>query len=237
MENNFIISIDTDWVSDTILEDTLQLLDDYQVEATLFMTNKTNVDIKGHEIALHPNYTSVDFEKHFCERLNEFPEAKGVRSHSLFFTERLRAIYHKYNIEYQSNQMMYREPGIKPFMISPTVVEIPIFFMDTFNYIMNGKANAFEDADILNSSGLKVFDFHPIHLYLNTSSLEHYDEYKQYYHDDKRLLDFKNSTKPGIRDWFTSLLQFIKNEKKQTGKMIGISDNYRKNYNEGINNR
>ena len=237
MENSFVITIDTDWVTDRVLDDTLQLLADHGVDATLFMTNKTGVDTGNHEIALHPNYTSMDLERHFCERLNEFPEAKGVRSHSLFFSERLRAIYHKYNMEYQSNQMMYGVPDIKPYMFSPTALEIPVFFMDTFNYTMTGESAAFNADGILNNNGLKVFDFHPIHIFMNTSSFAHYDQFKQYYRDDKNLPEFKNTKIPGIRDWFIDLLKFIKEEKKQSAKMIDISNAYRTPFHEGIHSR
>ena len=51
----------------------------------------------------------------------------------------------------------------------------------------------------LNDSGVKVFDFHPSHVYMNTRSLDEYENIKQNYHDMDYLNSVKNSEKPGIR--------------------------------------
>jgi len=91
--NKLVLSLDMDWAPVEVVEYTLSMLEEYDITATLFMTNKLSIDFNQHELAIHPNFTSLDLERHIAERMNDFPEAIGTRSHSLFFTERLREVY------------------------------------------------------------------------------------------------------------------------------------------------
>jgi hypothetical protein len=211
MKEKYSVSIDLDWAPDPVLDYTLNLLAKHGVSATFFMTNKTTCDMKGHELAIHPNFTSLDFEKHLLERLEEYPNAKGTRSHSLFFTERLRPFYEKHKLVYQSNAMMYMQKDIKPFMMSPTTLELPFYFMDTFYIIMNKNVPAFEPNELnLDSEGLKIFDFHPVHIFLNTETLSRYESVKKHYKEPKELVKARNTGSRGVKDIFEDVLQFCK---------------------------
>jgi hypothetical protein len=236
--SKFYISFDTDWVPDKVLDHTLSLLDEHNITATFFCTNKTECDLSNHEIAIHPNFTTLDIEKHFLEILDLFPDSKGLRSHSLFFTERMRPLLAKHGFNYTSNTMMFEQKNILPYMMSPIVVEMPIYFMDTFNLIMKGAELPFErDISLLSSDGLKVYDFHPIHIYANTFSLDHYDSFKKYYHDFDWLKENVNRSKKGIGDYFVDLLKHINRSGEVTQTLINGSEKYRKIKDEGTNNR
>ena len=115
MNDSIVITMDTDWVPDEVLEYSIEILSSYHIKVTLFMTHRTKIDLSAHEIAIHPHFASLDLEDYIKKSLNNFPEAKGSRSHSLFFTERLRPLYKKFGIEYQSNVMMYLQKHIRPF--------------------------------------------------------------------------------------------------------------------------
>src|SRR3954466_13199870 len=104
-ENGIVITFDTDWADDRILDDLLNLLATYNIRATFFCTNKSSCDFSNHEIGIHPNFKSLEFDRHVSELKDIFPDATGLRSHSLFFSERLRPVYFKYGIEYTSNYM------------------------------------------------------------------------------------------------------------------------------------
>jgi hypothetical protein len=236
--NIFSISLDTDWVNDEILDFTLEILSKHGIKATFFCTNKTSCDLTDHEVGIHPNFTTMDLEKHVSEMLDLFPDSKGLRSHSLFFSERLRPILANNNIKYTSNTMMFEQCGIKSYMISQTVREIPIYFMDTFNLIMKGADLTFENDKLLvEQDGLKVFDFHPIHIYANTRSIEHYDSYKKFYHDTKMLKEYRNVTYPGVRDYFIELLNYIKMQDKILSTMLELSSLHKNYEYAGTNNR
>ncbi|TND05925.1 MAG: hypothetical protein FD123_3616 [Bacteroidetes bacterium] len=226
-----VFTMDTDWACDEILEYALAVFQEYNMAITLFMTNKTGARInEKHEIAIHPNFVSLEFEKHIAERLDDFPDAKGCRSHSLFFTERFRPIFAKYKIEYQSNSMMYKQVGINPFYISPTTIEIPLYWMDNFCIEMEGEYPAYRvDQLNLESPGLKVINFHPIHLFLNTASMNEYADAKKYYHEPEKLVKHRNVKHKGSKDYLVEILEYVKNKNLPTSRMIDVNNNYRNN--------
>lgn len=235
--NTFSISIDTDWVSDDVLQFTIDLINRFGIQATFFCTNQTDCDFNKHEIAIHPNFTSLDFNRHIDEMLSIFPMAKGIRSHSLFYSERMRPIFYQKGIEYTSNYMLFEHKNLTPCMVSPTVIELPIFFMDTFNLIMKGpKANFATDVDKLTEVGLKVYDFHPIHVYMNTYSFEHYEEFKHEYKNSAKLKTYINTKYYGIRNYLEDLLLYIVTNKMHHETLGNLSIQYRKaNYAGNIN--
>lgn len=236
--NVFCLTIDTDWVPDEVLQFTIDLLNKEGINATFFCTNKTDCDFGNHEVALHPNFTSFDLEKHLSELLSLFPEAKGLRSHSLFFTERLRPLLAQKEIFYTSNMMLFEGSQLAPCMISPSTVEFPIYFMDTFNIIMKGANATFQnDIEKLLTDGLKVYDFHPIHIFMNTASFDHYDSFKSVYHDTNALKKYINYATYGIRDYFLELLKYISSNNCNHSTLIELCAKHRKIQHAGNNNR
>ena len=65
-----------------------------------------------------------------------------------------------------------------------------------------------------------VFNFHPIHLYLNTKSLEHYEKSKSDFFIEKRLRQHINIGK-GIKTDFLELIRYIKNNDEADFKTLG----------------
>lgn len=218
--------MDIDWVPDEVLQYSIELLSSYDIRATLFMTHKTKVDLKEHEIAIHPHFASLDLASYVKRSLDDFPDAKGLRSHSLFFSEHLRAIYKQYGIEYQSNVMIYLQSRISPFWISSTTVELPIYWMDRF-YLEIEQHPGFHTEQLnLNSEGLKIFCFHPIHIFLNTEKLDRYEEAKKFYKNPKKLLAYRNVKSKGTKDLFLQLLDHIKKNKLQNRVMRDVKEEY-----------
>jgi hypothetical protein len=228
MESLIVISIDMDWAPEAIIDYSIALLARYHIRATLFMTHRTDVDVKGHEIAIHPHFTSFDFAKHIKERLDIFPDARGLRSHSFFFTERFRPLYQHFGIKYESNVMMYRQHNIRPYRIAPTTIEMPVFWMDNFYMEMEEPNPLFHVEGLgLHKNGFKVFTFHPIHIFLNTESLNRYETAKEYYNDPQKLLEFRNRSRfPGTRDFLIELLEYVKRNNIQTKTLLEIAEKF-----------
>ena len=63
----FAITVDTDWASNQMIEDTVQLLNRFKINGTFFVTNKIDfAKLKMHETAIHPNFSGFsDQEKNF----------------------------------------------------------------------------------------------------------------------------------------------------------------------------
>ena len=60
--------------------------------------------------------------------------------------------------------------------------------------------------NLLSRKGLKVFNFHPIHLFLNTNSLDLYEKARPFFKDYKKLKSIR-SNDFGIRDFFIELIE------------------------------
>lgn len=218
--NMFILTIDIDWAQDFIVEDTLSLLDKYGIKATIFCTHRIGVKIdKRHELGIHPNIKSIDeCKKKIGELIRIYSKSIGIRNHALFSSYYLYNIYKEFGLKYESNYMMYGHNDIRPFSMANGVLQFPIYFMDDV-YLrgQRAKSDKFHIRKFITSSksGLRIFAFHPIHIYMNTCDMKDYHKFKllTVRKDIDRL---RNSKYPGIRDMFEALLYFM-NKKEPKG--------------------
>ena len=213
----FSFSIDTDWAHEEIIHDALKLFDEFSIKCTLFLTNGTeHLNTGSHELALHPNFSDINsLEDTIADISINLPESIGIRSHTLFYTARLLPLYAKYGIRYDSNVVMYNMASVQPYRLTTSIWELPIFFMDNIHFWMN----PFQDASFLfdpntlnlETDGIKVFVFHPIHIYLNTDKMERYENIKTIYKNPTKLKRFINpeSSGKGVRVFLKRLLALV----------------------------
>lgn len=218
-----ILTFDIDWASDQVLLDTIYLLEASNVKATFFVTHATDVldrirSNPNFEIAIHPNFneildhkTNKKAEDIFHEILEIVPEAKISRSHSLTNSGRWNTIYKENHIQFTSNYFMYLKHGISPIKNINEVIEVPIFFADdALLYLNNNNDDLFfPEFKINNTEGIEVYLFHPIHVALNSNSLDFYENSREFHSNWNKIKSFKNP-KLGIRDYLIQLINFIK---------------------------
>lgn len=65
----------------------------------------------------------------------------------------------------------------------------------------------------------RIFNFHPIHLYLNTDKNETYERARPYFKDAEKLSAMKNIKKYGTRDFFVDLVTCAQNDDWQFQKI------------------
>lgn len=70
-----------------------------------------------------------------------------------------------------------------------------------------------------NAFKIKTFNFHPIHLYINTDKIMRYEQAKQYTPDPSMLEKYINTESYGIGDIFKELILIAK-EKNYTFKKM-----------------
>jgi hypothetical protein len=185
------ITLDTDWAAPSTLEHVLAEVIDPRLALTVFCTGRyACLEARPHtEVALHYNVEQLGFERAFNEIAAVLPGAKGARGHSLAFSERLRPLYRRHGTRYDSSFLQFEQQGIAAFPIARGVWEFPVYFMDTFFLEYHeGDFGRAPTAEQLAGPGLKVLDFHPIHLLLNTPSIDFYQSVKHLYHDTEALL-------------------------------------------------
>jgi hypothetical protein len=193
------ITLDVDWASDEILGGALDLVASLGVPATVFCTHPTpaleGLDPRQFELAWHPNFLAGRDEVEVIDELARwFPGVVGVRSHALYFHSRLAPLYLDRGIEYVAHDLRFGQPGLGPSTHWSGLVDVPGFWEDDVHAL-------FHDGDFdptrvdLEADGLKVFDAHPIHLWLNTDRMARYEGARE---DMEARRDLSTHVNPGL---------------------------------------
>lgn len=155
-------------------------------EGTFFCTQLyKSLEATTHELAPHPHLgEGQDWRKEMRAKRAEFPRAIGWRSHSCIFSHLLAQEVAQLGYTYVSTNDNLELAGIAPHRHCWGVWQMPIYYMDNLdfsrkNFWQAAGGAAFNPALIeraLTDDGVYVFDFHPVHLLLNTPSPEYYLE-------------------------------------------------------------
>jgi len=181
--NDMILSIDVDWAPDFMIEQSLNILLEHDAKATWFITHETDMieEIRKYpnfELAIHPNFLPNSSQgKNYNEVIKSLlkivPEAKTVRPHALFYHHYLSKIYIDCGLLFDSGIYLKEVPNIIPFEITindKKLVKIPFFWAED--------SNIKEDSVLFLRPGLKIFVFHPVHIFLNSNNIDNYNRLK-----------------------------------------------------------
>lgn len=170
----FVITLDTDWVPQFVLDYALDTLSMAQLKSTVFCTEVYNgVAERGHEVALHPNLmsdsTQGDCEEDILSSLRSaMPDAVGVRTHRHYWHGGLLPLFKHHEIVYDSSLFMPLQPGLQPYTLMG-IARFPVWWSDGLHFDRGLLMDRF-DPPGLDQPGLKVLLFHPIHIYLNSDA-------------------------------------------------------------------
>lgn len=218
------LSSDLDWAPDETINYFLDILDEYKCKITIFGTHKINY--RQHEIALHPNtFKHKDHLEAIKEIHQVFQEAKGVRMHGLQVWNRLLLDLPKFNLKYDSTYFM-PDQKIKPYEIFPGVIELPIYWEDDLAMIRNSlKINKDRLKEQQTSDYLYLYNFHPIHIYMNTYDMKFYESWKSNYQIPVELQKRRNQEKYGADNALRDILDTIETSDLKTMTEI-INDQF-----------
>ena len=227
-----VITFDIDWASDNQILDVLTILGEYELRATFFATHDStllrNLDPKKYEISLHPNYFPEQgtFDSNALNDIKRFyPNSIGMRSHSLTFSSRFLPNLRENGIEYESNIFLDSDDGVKLYRRNPNLISIPFNWSDD-------KYLEYIDSDITprsvhnQSPGLHIYNFHPVHIYINSHSQRHYEYFKLSGLANLPKGIYKKSY-PGIREVFMSLCEEISRNQSRTLTMKELLNEYK----------
>jgi hypothetical protein len=189
MSGQPVITIDIDWAPDFAIDLTASLLIDAQVRATWFVTHYSPAVGRlleyPHlfELGIHPNFlpgsthggTESEILSHCMELV---PKARVVRMHGLFQTSNLlEKIVDETSVTVDVSLFLPHAAAIEPVVYywenEKKLVRLPYIWEDDFEMV---RPNGTWDLGSLISRGrgLMIMDFHPIHVFLNTSTLGAY---------------------------------------------------------------
>lgn len=238
-KNKIFITIDIDWACDEVISNTLNILQKEDIKATFLVTHETKLlerlrKNKDIEIGIHPNFNSMLFDKKNDENVEEkidylkliVPEAVTMRSHSLTQNSYILQIEKQKGITYDLNTYIPFHSNIetKPFYNHNEIIRVPFGWEDDLHCIeiRNGYRNGWNVDELLEFNGVKIFNFHPIHIFLNTEDLDRYERAKPYYKNYEKLKKFvNNNEKCGTRFFLNNL---ISKAKEKDFEFLNIKD-------------
>jgi hypothetical protein len=191
MAGRAAITLDTDWAPDFMIDAAATALADRGVRATWFVTHSSPAieRLREHpelfELGMHPNFlpgsshgaTPAEVVAH-CAAL--VPEARAVRTHCLLQSTPLHdELLRGSAVEVDVSLFLPGARNVEPVVQwSPAgrLLRVPYVWQD--NMEMYGPEPQWEMDAVLDAPGLRVFDFHPAHVWLNSASFEPYEQLK-----------------------------------------------------------
>lgn len=206
-EETIFLTFDFDWASDEVLKDTINIIERESISATLFVTHETRLLDLLHrnpavELGIHPNFNEVTTNTYSLNNVDSIiqslkkivPEAVSIRSHSLVQSSKLLDAFYQKGLMYDVNMLIPAHSGIElhPYRHWNGMIRVPFFWEDDVHciHVKEGMEPDWNVARFLDRPGLKVFNFHPIHVFLNTESLRRYEISKEYSNDAGKLCEF-----------------------------------------------
>jgi hypothetical protein len=216
-EGTIGLSFDLDWAPDYVLEALFELLAPLELPVTFFCTHTSPavrrlLSLPGSEAGLHPNLQDADDEEGALSSLGAiFPGATGIRVHRLYYHSGLLPLFHRQRLEYLSNDLMHLEAGLAPHYDWSGMIRLPIYWEDDVHALLS--PGDYSPARLaLGSAGMKVMNFHPIHLFLNTDRFERYEGCRDGV-ADRAFVEPHRNRGAGIRTLFEELTAEISKER------------------------
>ena len=196
MSKRYAITFDIDWAPDCAILECLKLVEKANCKATFFATHDTPVNYeilsRGHNLGIHPNFLpgstqGSDVKTVVAECLTYSPDAWCMRTHSLVQSSPLlHEVFANFpQLQLDVSLFMHRSPFVHKVEWNFDGVSF-----DRLLYNWEDDAQFFEfDQDKkpeLFFGELTVFNFHPVHVFLNSSDGSEYRQMKKE-HFDKPL--------------------------------------------------
>ena len=218
-EESLFLTFDIDWASDEVIEYTLNIIEKKGVKSTWFVTHDSPVleRLKGNknlELGIHPNFNFLlngdfrngrDAEEVIDKLLEIVPNARCVRSHAMTQSSGLRELFYTKGLTHDCNHFIPEQTEIvlKPWKIWNNLLKVPYFWEDDINCVSEIKTDIRE---LVTRRGIKVFDFHPIHVFLNIEKIERYYEVRNFQKETEKLIPYINTKEIGVKNILEQLI-------------------------------
>ena len=233
MDRTVYVTMDMDWANDGVLADTVSLVEALNIPVCFFVTNDTPMleTLRSHPLftlGIHPNFLpqlNGQTNKSWRETLEEMhtlvPEAQVIRCHSLVDATPVLMAAKELGFRADMNLFIPFSSGIslQPFTHFSGLKRLPFFFEDDA-WTLEPDRPSVEAHILRKGTDLRIFNFHPIHLYLNTENMERYTRAKPYYHDFEALAPFVNKGEAfGSRDFLLRMKELADENDIRFGKV------------------
>jgi SAM-dependent methyltransferase len=218
----FCMTGDQDWASDAVIADFVDLCAGYGIRPTLFATNKSRLidelESSGKiDLGLHPNFLpgsthGSDSDSVIRHMTQMYPRARTFRSHHFVDGSGISRAFYEQGIRYDSNLCLDLQPNIVPLRHLSGITRFPVFWNDYVHMTNRG-----DDWDLerympaILSPGLKVFNFHPIHVAANVPNNAYYQTIRTRTGSLSAVeIEKARYQGPGVRTFLIALLEHLK---------------------------
>jgi len=215
------LTFDLDWCSDEVLSYTLDIIEKSDIKATFFVTHNTKLldrmrANENIELGIHPNFNFLlngDFRQGgnigevvaFYKKI--VPEAISVRSHALTQGSIILDTFEEMGLIYDCNTLFPLIGGVlNPYRYSRELIRVPHIFEDD---VQEQYDKSWDINRYIEYKGIKVFDFHPIHIFLNSRSLDRYELVRPDFHNIELLNRYRNRDSYGSENFLRDLINKI----------------------------
>lgn len=218
-EGKIFLTFDIDWACDEIVQDSIEIIEAAGVSATWFVTHDTpllrrlrsNPDF---ELGIHPNFNflldgdsrnGANATEVLDRLLNIVPEAKTIRSHCMTQSSTLLDLFRSQGLTHDSNHFIpaHVQPHLWPWKLWNGLVRVPYFWEDDIHCLYDDPMSL---THALGHTGLRVFDFHPIHVFLNTENMKRYEQTRILHRNPLGLIQHRNNELNGARNHLIQVL-------------------------------
>nr|WP_126465090.1 hypothetical protein [Candidatus Terasakiella magnetica] len=188
-------------------------------KGTFFCTQFYDVlNNSKHESGPHPFLPAEQggWDKELNKMREMLPKAVGWRSHSCVISHPLTVWLKDNGYVYTSTYDQFLEDDIRPHRHAWGVWQVPIYYMDNMDFSYGEMHNQLDyqafNISILEKSvsndSLYVFDFHPIHLMLNTPNSTYYSDNKDLFQKNINIEELVYRGR-GVRTFYLELLDLM----------------------------
>ncbi len=229
--NKILLSFDTDWAPDFVIKKITKILIKKKIKSTWFITHsspeidKMKKNTELFEIGLHPNFYPFsdhgNNEEEVLENIQKLcPEATSIRTHGLYHNTRLLTKITDMLPNIRTDVSLYL-PQLKqieffdfytPYM--KKIRRIPCVWEDDMEFV-NSKIWSLDK--FKKNKGITILNFHPIHVFLNSSNYDNYNDIKNTYPNiteaPENFLKKFISKNEGSRTMFEKCVEYLKDNK------------------------
>lgn len=187
------LTFDTDYLGPDALHAFLEKFP-FPGAGTFFLwADAPGVDWGEHELGPHPFFTDGASNREVLARAEAFLggagpfERCGIRPHSCHYSHALGVEFRRRGYLYTSTQSILHQDGLCPMRQPWGLWEMPIYYMDNLDFTLpegwpDWRHRPFSPDIIeraLAGDSLYLFDFHPLHIMLNTGTRRQYAGVKE----------------------------------------------------------
>lgn len=185
---DFVLSFDVDWASDDCIEHVLGVAGRFGIRPTLFVTHASEAvrraAVEGRvELGAHPNFTPGTTQGEGVGEVIDHvralaPDAVAVRCHRHFTGPQIEAALVRRGYRLDSTTYRHLAPDITAETLPSGLTRLPVFFEDDCHWQAGLSWRFADHAAAFFTPGLKVLNFHPFFVMLNTPHADFYARLK-----------------------------------------------------------